>query len=139
MMKTIAQSLVVMACLGLMPLVYAGPADDMKAALNDARTNLVSMLDATDKATQDGLHQKVTAASTAVDTALTAALADSSLAAAKVNEFKTVWEAFKATRETEIVPAIYAGKPADAKAVSQSTQAPRVKTMNGILTELGAK
>lgn len=138
-MKKLLQIGVMVVGLGLGLGVQAGPADDMKVALGEARAHLVSMLDATDKAAQDALREKVTAASASVDQALTAAQADSSLAAAKVGEFKTTWEAFKNTRETEIIPAIYAGKNDEAKAISKNVQADRVKAMNTVLTELGAK
>jgi hypothetical protein len=131
-----------LAALVLSPLAWAGHADTIMAALMDARANLVAMIDSTDKATQDELHAKVAKASKAVDDALVTTLADPATTpdqAAKYKEFKATWEEFKNTRETEIVPAVRAGKTAEAKAIAGGIQAERMKKMKGLLTELGAK
>ena len=77
-----------------------------------------------------------------MDEALGAALGDSANTpdqAAKYKELKATWEDFKATRETEIVPAVRAGKTADAKAIAAGVQAERMKKMKGLLADLGAK
>ena len=120
----------------------AGHADAVQAALMEARSNLVAMIDATDKAVQDDHYAKITKASKAVDDALAAALGDATTTpdqAAKYKDFKATWEEFKQTREGEIVPAVRAGKTAEAKAVATGVQAERMKKMKGLLAELGAK
>lgn len=140
--RTIARLLTGLAALLLAQAAQAGHADAVQAALMDARGNLVAMIDATDKAAQEDYYGKVTTASKAVDDALSAALGDAATTpdqAAKYNELKTTWEAFKQTREGEIVPAVRAGKTADAKAVATGIQAERMKKMKGLLGELGAK
>jgi len=53
--------------------------------------------------------------------------------AAKANEFKAVWGDFKKTRDGEIIPQIYAGKKAEAKALASGIQAERMKKMKGTL------
>ena len=126
----------------LSPATWAGHADTIQAALGEARANLVAMIDTTDKAAQDDLYAKVTKASKDLDSALDAALKDAATTAdqaAKYKDFKATWDAFKNTRETEIVPAVRAGKTADAKAVAGGVQAERMKKMKGLLGELGAK
>lgn len=110
---------------------WAGPSDDACAALMEARGALVSMLDAKDKAAQDELNVKVQAASGKLD----AVLAGMSGADAKsAADFKVVWDQFKATRQADIIPAIYAGKADDAKKVATGVQAERMAKMKGIMS-----
>ncbi len=126
--------------LGAASFTWAASAVDVGDALMEARANLVAMLGSTDKAAQDELHAKITAASAKVDEAVAAILADKATpadTATKLKEFDTVWAAFKTTRENEIVPAIYAGKIEEAKAVAKGIQADRIKQMKGVLTGLG--
>lgn len=140
--STIAYLFAALAALLVSQVAAAGHADTIQAALMDARSNLVSMIDATDKAAQDGFYAKITKASKDVDAALEAALKDAATTAdqaAKYKDFKATWEAFKGTRENEIVPAVRAGKTADAKALAGGVQAERMKKMKGLLGELGAK
>jgi hypothetical protein len=143
--RTIARLLTGLAALLLAQAAQAGHADAGQAALMDARGNLVAMIHATDKAAREDYYGKVTRASKAVDDPLSAALGDAATTpdqAAKHNELKTTWEALKQTREGEIVPAVRAGKTADAKAVATGIQAERMKKMKkmkGRLGELGAK
>lgn len=108
----------------------AASPDDVCTALMEARGHLVAMIASTDKATNDGLKEKIHAASAQVDTALTALQKSDE---AKSTAFKPVWEAFKGTRETEIIPAVYAGKNADAKALATGIQAERIKQMRAAM------
>jgi hypothetical protein len=113
----------------------------MQAALMSAREHLVAMVDAADAATQDQHYAEVTTASQALDEAIAAALADEATSAedkAKVEDFKATWEAFKNTRETEIVPFVREGKAAEAKAIATGVQAERMAKMKSLLAELGA-
>jgi hypothetical protein len=112
----------------------AAPADDACAALMEARGHLVSMIGSTDKSANDDLKGKVHAASAKLDATL-AAMAKSYNAGdeAKAAAFKPVWEAFKNTRETEIIPLVYAGKNADAKAIATGIQAERMGKMKAAM------
>ena len=112
----------------------AAPADDACAALMEARGNLVKMLDSTDKATNDGLKANIAAATAKLDATL-AAMARSYNAddVAKAAAFKPVWEEFKKTREGEIIPLVYAGKNADAKAIATGIQAERMGRMRAAM------
>jgi hypothetical protein len=121
-----------------MQVLQAATICDVKVALHDARSNLVTMVGSTDNAEQEGLKVKIDEATVRLEEAYGAMLSDDNTADdAQLNTFKETWEAFKNTRETEIVPAIYAGKNADAKAIATGIQAERMKVMNGVVEALG--
>jgi hypothetical protein len=110
---------------------WADSASDVCVALADARTALYSMINSKDKSVQDALNAKVQAASARVD----AALAGMTNADAKVAaDFKAVWDQFKATREKEIISAIYAGNVAEAKKISDGIQYERLSKMWSIMS-----
>ena len=130
-----SQSIAVTAVFGLglvfVPSARAGPASDACAALANARTALYSMTLAKDKSAQDAWNVKVQAASTKLDSVL----AGMTGADAKVaSDFKAVWDQFKATRENEIIPAIYKGNADDAKKITNGIQAQRLSKMWSIMS-----
>jgi len=130
-----SQSIALMVVLGL-GLVFSRAAwadhrPEACTALVDARAALWSMMDAKDKSAQDALNAKVQAASTKLDSVLAAMTGPEAKMAA---EFKAVWGQFKETRENEIIPAVYAGKAADAKKIAASVQASRLSKMWGIMS-----
>ena len=49
-------------------------------------------------------------------------------------DFKAVWDQFKATRENEIIPAIYKGNASDAKKIADGIQADRLSKMWDIMS-----
>lgn len=124
-------TLLAAALLCLAGNVYAATPADACANLGEARTHLVAMLGESDPAKLDGLKAKVHAASDKLDKDL-AAMA-SGADAAKVGAFKPVWEAFKATRENEIIPALYAGDKEKAKGLATGVQAGRMKEMKAAM------
>jgi hypothetical protein len=101
------------------------------AALVETRSALWSMMDAKDKSAQDALNAKVQAASSKLDTELAGMTGGDAKVAA---DFKAVWDQFKATRENEIIPAIYSGKANDAKKLAAGVQADRLSKMWGIMS-----
>ncbi len=107
-----------------------GPADAC-ANLTAARTALVAMLDEADAGKQDGYVAKIKTASAALDADLAAMAGGPD--AAKAAAFKPVWEAFKATRDGEIVPAVKAGNTATAKSLATGIQAGRMKEMKAAM------
>lgn len=114
---------------------HAAPSDDACAALMEARGHLVAMIGSTDKAAHADLKPKIHAASDKVDAVINAMLKSYNAGnEAQANAFKPVWEAFKVTRENEIIPAVLAGKNADAKALATGIQAERMKQMRGALS-----
>src|SRR6516165_2754327 len=129
--QTIAVTTVFSLGLALAPAVWANPASDACAALANARGALYSMTVAKDKSAQDAWNAKVQAASTKLDAVLAGMTgADAKVAA----DFKAVWDQFKATREKEIIPAIYQGNADDAKKIADGIQAKRLSKMWGIMS-----
>ena len=127
---TNSQSTVVTAVLGLglafVPAAWANSAREACAALVNARSALWSMIDAKEKSQQDALSAKVQAASVKLDTVLTGMTGGDAKVAA---DFKVVWDQFKATRDNEIIPAIYKGNVKDAKKIADGIQADRLAKM----------
>ncbi len=114
--------------------VQAAASDDACASLMEARGHLVTMIGSADKAANDGLKDKIQAASGKVDASVNAMMKSYNAGdEAKAAAFKPVWEAFKNTRETEIIPLVYAGKNADAKAIATGIQAERMGKMKAAL------
>lgn len=133
MQKSIAVSFAALLLTAVQP-AFAAPADDACGALMEARGHLVAMIGSTDKATQDDLKGKVHAASAKLDGTLAAMMKSyNANDEAKVVAFKPAWEAFKTTRESEIIPNVYAGKIAEAKAIAGGIQAERMKQMKGAM------
>ncbi len=125
----------VMAAFGggpaFVPAAWADPARDACAALVETRTALYSMLNVKDKPAQDALNAKLQAASTKVDSALAGMTgADAKLAA----DFKAVWDQFKATRDSELIPAIYKGNASEAKKLADGVQYQRLSRMWSIMS-----
>lgn len=108
----------------------ATPADAC-ANLAAARSALVALIGEADTAKHDGMVEEVHAASAALDADLAAMAGGAD--AAKVDAFTPVWEAFKTTRETEIIPAVKAGDAATAKGIATGVQAGRMKEMKAAM------
>lgn len=133
-MKSVAKSILIIMLFARVAIAYAEPADDACAALMSARIHLVALMGSTDKMTLDKNNNQLHAASVKLD----AVLADMTQGqntrdAAKAREFQAVWEVFKNTRETEIIPAVYAGKNEVARAIALGIQAERMKKMKAIM------
>lgn len=112
-------------------LAQAATPADACANLGAARAALVAMVDEADASKLDGYVEKIHAASAALDANLAAMAGGPD--AAKADTFKPVWEAFKNTRETEIIPAIKAGDKAKAKQLATGVQAGRMKEMKAAM------
>jgi hypothetical protein len=129
--KSIAVTMVLGLGLVFVPVAWADPASDACVVLANARTALYSMTLAKDKSAQDAWNVKVQAASTKLDSVL----AGMTGADAKVaSDFNAVWDQFKATRENEIIPAIYKGNADDAKKITNGIQAERLSKMWSIMS-----
>ncbi len=112
-------------------LAQAATPADACANLAEARTQLVAMIGEADAAKLDGYKAKVHAASEALDADLATMAGGAD--ASKVEAFQPAWDAFKNTRETEIIPAVYAGDKAKAKEIAIGIQAERMKTMKSAM------
>ena len=129
--QMIAMTTVFSLGLAFVPFAWADPATEACAALVDARVALYSMMNAKDKSAQDAFNTKVQAASTKLDSVLTGmAGADAKVAA----DFKAIWDQFKATREKEIIPAIYKGNVDEAKKITNGIQYERLSKMWSIMS-----
>jgi hypothetical protein len=129
--QSIAVTTVFSIGLAFIPAAWADPASDACAALVDARGTLYSMLNAKDKSAQDAVKAKMQAASSKLDSALTGMSGAHAKVAA---DFKAVWDQFKATREEEIMPAIYKGNVDDARKVADGIQSERIAKMWSIMS-----
>jgi hypothetical protein len=125
------QTLAAVAALLSTGLAEAATPAEACANLGEARTQLVALLGEADAAKFDGYKAKIQAASKALDGNLAAMAGGPD--AAKADAFKPVWEAFKGTRETEIIPAIYAGDKEKAKGLATGVQAERMKQMKAAM------
>ena len=126
-----SMSVLLAATLSSAGLCYAATPESACANLAEARTQLVAMIAETDPAKLDDFKAKVHDASDKLDADLEAMASGAD--AAKATEFKPAWEDFKNTRETEIIPAVYAGKNAEAKAIATGIQAERMKKMKAAM------
>lgn len=109
---------------------------ELRTKVSAARESLVTMLTNKDKRGTD--HQKVVK-----DTAdaVSAQLDKMKAPAGKEAAFKELvdnWNAFKKTRETELVPAILAGKEEEAKKLATGIQKDRITKCQQALSQLGA-
>ena len=132
---TSSQSISVATLFGLglafVPAAWADPASDSCAALANTRSALYSMINAKGKSAQDALSAKVQAASSKLDSVL-AGMTD--VDAKRAADFKVVWEQFKATRDKELIPAIYKGDAEEAKKIADGIQYDRLSKMWSIMS-----
>ncbi|MBI3583317.1 MAG: hypothetical protein HY096_05115 [Nitrospinae bacterium] len=114
--------------------VYAGEFGDLKKKANEARDSLLSMLKNKDKR---GADQQKLVKDTA--DAVSAQLTKMKAPAGKEGKFKELvdtWNAFKKTREDELVPLILSGKQEDAEKLAGGVQKGRMKKVMDICDEL---
>jgi hypothetical protein len=127
-------------CVAVVGLVGTGSAlandfKDLRAKMTAARESLITM--ATDKAKRGADQQK-----RVKDTAdvVSAAIAELKAPAGKEAQFKDMvdtWAAFEKTRETELVPAILAGKDDEALKIAGGIQKERFAKCLSLVGELG--
>lgn len=113
----------------------AGEFDDLRTEMTAARESLVTLVVNKDKRGAD--QQKIVK-----DTAdkVSARLSKMKAPAGKEAQFKELvetWAAFKKTRETELVPAVLAGKEDEAKKLVNGIQKERYTKCQQLLGELG--
>lgn len=114
---------------------FANEFTDLRSQLSAARESLVTMMVNKDKR---GADQQKLVKNTA--DAVSAALAKIKAPAGKEAQFKELvetWNAFKKTREVELVPAILAGKDDEAKKLAGGIQKERITKCQQLVGELG--
>ncbi|MDG4595029.1 MAG: hypothetical protein P9F75_04930 [Candidatus Contendobacter sp.] len=141
MRKTVTTLFAAIVLTAVSSLTQAAAIDDVNSYILQARAYLLTMMDATNKAALDKQGAFVTEATQKADTALVTAMADPAQTtnATKLKELQSVWDQFKATRDQEIIPALYADDLAKAKGLASGIQADRFKKMTGLLHELRKK
>jgi hypothetical protein len=108
---------------------------DLRAKMTSARESLITMT--TDK-TKRGADQQKLVKDTA--DAVSAAISKLKAPAGKEAQFKEMvdtWNAFKKTRETELVPLILAGKDDDAMKIAGGIQKQRFAQCLSLVGDLG--
>ncbi len=138
MKKLLISTLVTLAAmfaLSLSPAAHANEFGDLRAKLSAARESLITLLVNKDKRGAD--HQKVVK-----DTAdaVSAHLAKLKAPAGKEAQFKELvdnWNAFKKTREVDLVPAILAGKDDEARKIAGGIQKERITRCQELVGVLG--
>ena len=117
------------------PLAHANDYEELRTKLSAARESLITMLMNKDKR---GAEQQKLVKDTA--DAVSAALTKMKAPAGKEAQFKELvdnWNAFKKTRETELVPAILAGKDDEARKIAGGIQKERITKCQQMVSELG--
>lgn len=133
MHKMFALFLAILALSGFMAAAaYAGQAADLKASLATTRQHTMAMLGESDRTVLEMRYEEALKSSKDLDAALAAALGNEALRPGLI-QFKGVWEAFKTTRDVEIIPALFAGERDKARELAQKVQAARFKKMNELL------
>jgi hypothetical protein len=135
MKNWIASLFVALLALTAAPWANANEFATLRTELSAARESLITLLTNKDKRGAD--HQKVVK-----DTAdaVSARLAKMKAPAGKEAQFKELvdnWNAFKKTREEELVPAILSGKDAEAKKLAGGVQKDRYTKCQQMVSELG--
>lgn len=113
---------------------HAGEFGDLKKKVNESRDSLVTMLKNKDKRGED--QQKLVKETA---DAVSAKLKEMKAPAGKEDKFKELvetWDAFKKTREEELVPMILAGKQEEAEKLAGGVQKERFKKITDLCDEL---
>ncbi len=108
----------------------AAQTEDACAALVAARMKLLEMIDSRGRGDLDALKREVYASSARLEGEVGALRGDD---AARAIAFRRIWEPFKRTREQEILPALYRGQYARARAIAYGVQAERYEQMRAAL------
>lgn len=116
--------------LGLAQTALGASTEEACAALLTARAKLLEMVDSRDKRDLVALKREVYAASARLEGAVGGLSGDD---AARAIAFRRIWEAFKRTREQEIIPALYRGRHDQARALAYGIQADRFEKMKAAL------
>ncbi len=129
--QSIAVAMVVGLALAVVAAAGASPASEVCASLANARTALYAMTLAKEKSAQDAWNAKVQTASTKLDSVLAGMTGTDAKIA---SDFKAIWDQFKATRDNDIIPAIYKGRADEAKKLADGIQAERLSKLWGIMS-----
>lgn len=116
----------------------AGQIGDIKSTLAMTRTQTMAMMGEDDRTVLEMRYDDALKSSKELDVLLAAAQKNDALRAAQptLAQFRTIWEAFKKTRDVEIIPLLMSGEHMKARLKAFTVQAPRFKKMNELLDAL---
>lgn len=135
-MKTfLACAALAVASIVAVPAAHAATFTDLRGQMSAARESLVTMLTNKDKRGAD--QQKVVKDTADTVSATIARLKPPAGKEAQFKELVDTWNAFKKTRETELVPLILAGKDAEARKIATGIQKERITRCQELLGQLG--
>lgn len=135
MKKWFAALILAVVGFGASSAVFANEFEDLRTEMTAARESLVTLVVNKDKR---GADQQKLVKETADK--VSAHLAKMKAPAGKEAQFKELtetWSAFKKTRETELVPAVLAGKDDEAKKLVNGIQKERYTKCQQLVVDLG--
>lgn len=135
MIRLLASFCVALAALLATPLAHANDFADLRVKAAAARESLVTMLTNKDKRGAD--HQKVVKDTADAVSATLSKLKAPAGKEAQMRELLETWNAFKKTRETDLVPAILAGREDEARKIAGGVQKERYTRVQELIGELG--
>ncbi len=134
MRKLCALAVVMASVIAPASRVSAGEYGDLRTKLSAARAELITLLLHKDKRGPDQ-QKKVKDTADAVSAQLATMRAPAGKEA-QFNELKEAWEAFKHTRETELVPAILKGEQEKAEKIAGGIQKERITKCQKLVSEI---
>ncbi len=135
MKKIVALLCFAMFALFAAPWAQAQDFKELRAKMTVARETLVTMT--TDKAKRGPEQQKIVKDTADAASALLGKLKAPAGKEAQFKELTDTWNAFKKTRETELVPMILTGKEDEALKLAGGIQKERINKCMSLLGELG--
>lgn len=129
-MKHLANTALIILLSSWIGTAFAEPAHEACTALMSARAHLLAFIGATNKTTRENHYQKIMEATEKVDAIVAGMISGfDERGSAQAKEFGGAWEAFKRTRDTEIIPASLAGEHRHSLAIATGIQTNRMKQM----------
>ncbi|MDP1535167.1 MAG: methyl-accepting chemotaxis protein [Rubrivivax sp.] len=113
---------------------------NLRSDENGMRAALLSMMSETKRSEQEVWHQEIKQRSTEIAEGTRRLLErnrNDLRLSDRIEELKTIREAYAQTRDAEVIPLIYAGKAEQARTLSLGTQEERYRKIRAIAQELG--
>ncbi len=135
MKYSLTLSLIAMLILAPFAAHAEGTADILEL-VQTSRAKVAGFISTDDENVRNTLLSEISGNTQEVDMRTDTLLADEATPAAtkeKLQEFKTIWAEFVATRDGEMIPAAQAGDKEKAKSLGQTVQAERLKKIQALL------
>lgn len=111
----------------------------MGSQLNAVRAQLLTMMGAKDRVVMNESHEKIKVLTKKIDDNMTVFLNNPKInmtVQTKIRTINDAWVAFRNTRDSELIPYIYAGKIDEAKKIALTVQTERYKVFSSGVDEL---